>query len=395
MSTTITLYSTLWCTKCRRVEAFLTAVGLPFSHADPDADAEARKILESLKGKDAVLPMLVVDNIALPDCEDDTLAQALGVEIPDEINIFDVAIIGSGPAGITAAIYCSRENFTTLVLERGLPGGQAALTAEIENYPGFPEPVSGMELMERAYRQAERFGANIHTGEEATSFAKKDALFQVTTTETTHRARTLILAPGAEYRRLGVPGEEELIGRGVSFCATCDAPFYRARPVVVVGGGNSALQETLHLTGYVSSIKLIQIMDHLTASPILEERVRAMHNVEILLSHQIEEVLGEDGGVTGVRVTDLATKKTETIACEGVFIFIGQQPNTANLKGFVELDEAGFIDTDPATLETSIAGVYAAGDARAQSSKQITAAVGEGTVASFMVSAQLARLKEH
>jgi thioredoxin reductase (NADPH) len=370
------------------VEAFLKAVAIPFNHADPDVDPKAGETLTGLAGEDAKLPILVIDGTPLPDCEDATLAEALGVEVPDEINIFDVAIIGSGPAGLTSAIYSSRENLSTLVLERGLPGGQAALTAEIENYPGFPEPVSGMDLMERAYRQAERFGSDIRTGEEVTKLARTGDLFEVTTDRTTHRARTLILAPGAEYRRLGVKGEEELIGRGVSFCATCDAPFYRGRPVVVVGGGNSALQETLHLTSYASSIKLVQIMDHLTASPVLEERVRAAQNVEVLLSHQVEEVLG-DGGVTGVRVTDTASGEEKLIDCDGVFVFIGQQPNTEPLKGFVELDGSGFIVTDPTSLETSQPGVYAAGDARAESSKQITAAVGEGTVASFMVSAKL------
>ena len=270
------------------------------------------------------------------------------------------------------------------MLERGLPGGQAALTERIENYPGFPEPIAGAELMNRVHRQAARFGAEIRNFEEARVLSRSGNLFSIETDGGTCLGRGLIVATGSVYRRLGVPGEEGLVGRGVSFCATCDAPFFQGKPVVVVGGGNSALQETLHLASFASRITVVQVLDHLTASAVLQERVRALPAVEILLSHRVARILGEDG-VQGLTLVEATTGVEKTVDCEGIFVFIGLVPNNEVLKGFIELDSAGFVLADPRTLETSVPGAFAAGDVRAGSSKQITAAVGEGTVAAFMV----------
>jgi len=322
--------------------------------------------------------------------KDETLAEAFKVPIPPDLDVFDVAIVGGGPAGLTAAIYTVRENFRTLVLERGLPGGQAALTAKIENYPGFPDPVGGADLMERVHRQAKHFGAEISTEEEVRAIRRPGELFEIETDRGTHRACTVIVASGAVYRRLDVPGEKEFLGKGVSFCATCDAPFFRGREVVVVGGGNSALQETLHLAAYASRVTIVQILDHLTGSAILEKRLQTLPTVDILLSHEVTEILGTNG-VEGVKVRDRETGLERTIPCAGVFLFIGQKPTSGFLKGFVELDPWGFVVTDPASLESSVVGLFAAGDVRAGSSKQITAAVGEGTVASFMAGKNIAK----
>jgi len=380
----VILHAVPWCARCHRVRRFLDAAGREYREVNPEQDPEAAERLAAATGGAMDVPAVEVGGRFLLDPSDEDLAAALGEPVPEGLDVFDVVVVGGGPAGLTAAIYTARERLRTLVLEKALPGGQAALTGQIENYPGFPDPVGGAELMDRVHRQAQRFGAEIRTFEEASALRSQAGLLAVEAGEGTYRARTVILATGSVYRRMGVPGEETLIGRGVSFCATCDAPFFRGKHVVVVGGGNSALQETVHLAEFASHITLIQLLDHLTGTRVLEERVRALGRVEILLRHRVLRVLGGDG-VDAVEVEDLGRGDVRRIPCEGVFVFIGLEPNSGFLRGAVDLDETGFVVTDPVTLATSLPGAFAAGDLRAGSAKQITAAVGEGTVAAFMV----------
>jgi len=380
----VILYAVPWCAKCHRVRRFLAAAGRAYQEVNPEEDAAAAEKLAAATGGAMDVPAVEVEGRFLLDPAAEDLAQALGVEVPEALDVYDVAIVGGGPAGLTAAIYTARERLRTLVLEKALPGGQAALTGQIENYPGFPDPVAGGELMDRVHRQAQRFGAEIRTFEEVTALRPQGELLAVEAGDEAYRACSVILATGSVYRRMGVPGEDALIGRGVSFCATCDAPFFRNKHVVVVGGGNSALQETVHLAEFASRITLVQLLDHLTGTRVLEERVRDMAKVEVLVSHRVLRVLGADG-VEAVEVEDLSGGGTRQIPCEGVFVFIGLEPNTGFLRGAVELDETGFVVTDPVTLATSLPGAFAAGDLRAGSAKQITAAVGEGTVAAFMI----------
>jgi thioredoxin reductase (NADPH) len=377
------LYAVPWCTRCHRVRSFLDAAGVPYTEANPDEDPAARRQLVAAGG-DLSVPAVQVDEQLLVAPEDAALAAALGVPVPEDLDVYDVIVVGGGPAGLTAAIYTTRERLRTLVLEKGLPGGQAAVTGQIENYPGFPDPVSGSELMQRVQQQVEKFGAELRTFEDVSALGAERGLLQVTAGGATYRGRSVILATGSVYRRIGVPGEEELIGRGVSFCATCDAPFFRGKHVVVVGGGNSALQETLHLSEFAARITLVQLLDHLTGTSVLEERVRSLPGVEVLLGHHLTRVLGADG-VTGVRVEPAGGGPGRDLPCDGVFVFIGLVPNSEFLKGTLELDEDGFVVADPGTLATTLPGVFAAGDLRAGSAKQIASAVGEGTVASFMV----------
>ncbi|HSH69223.1 MAG TPA: FAD-dependent oxidoreductase [Deferrisomatales bacterium] len=379
-----TLYAVPWCTKCHRVRTFLDAAGVPYVEVDPDADPDARQHLADTAGGDLSVPAVQVGGQLLLNPDDTALAEALQVPVPDDLDVYDVIVVGGGPAGLTAAIYTTRERLRTLVLEKGLPGGQAAATGQIENYPGFPDPVSGAELMQRVQKQVEKFGAELRTFEEVSALGADDGLLRVTAGADTYRGRSVILATGSVYRRMGVPGEEELIGRGVSFCATCDAPFFRGKHVVVVGGGNSALQETLHLAEFAARITLVQLLDQLTGSPVLEQRVRSMPGVEVLLGHRITRVLGSDG-VEGVQLEPTGGGASRDLPCDGVFVFIGLVPNTEFLKGTLDLDETGFVVADPSNLATTLPGVFAAGDLRAGSAKQITSAVGEGTVASFMV----------
>lgn len=386
----VIVYAVPWCEKCRAVRQILDAAGVVYRVADPEADPEAGRRLEGLTGGGVEVPAVEVGGRLLVDPAPGELGEALGFDPESLPPAYDVVILGGGPAGLTAAIYTAREGLRTLVLEAAMPGGQAALTDRIENYPGFPDPVNGAELMERVYRQALKFGAEVRTFEGAEGLEQAGTLVRVRTPRAEVLACGVIVATGSVYRRMGVPGEEELVGRGVSFCATCDAPFFKGKHVVVVGGGNSALQETVHLAQYADRITLVQNLDRLTASRVLQERVRALSQVEIRLGQRVRRVLGTDG-VEGVEVEDAATGRVETVPCDGVFVFIGLQPNAKFLRGTVELDEGGFVKTDPATLATSMPGVFAAGDVRSGSRKQITSAAGEGTVAAFMVAEWIER----
>lgn len=380
----ILLYAVPWCDRCRRVRLFLEAAGVPFREVDPGEDPAAAERLAAATGGTADVPAVQMGQELLLDPDEETLAAALGVSVPEGLDAWDVVFVGGGPAGLTGAIYTAREGLRTVVLEKGLPGGQAAVTGRIENYPGFPEGVGGPEPTERMRLQAEKSGAEIRGFQEVTEIAAEGRLFRVSTADGAVTGRSVVLATGSVYRRLGVPGEEALVGRGVSFCATCDAPFFKGRPVVVAGGGNSALQETVHLARFASQITLVQVLDHLTASRVLVARVRSLPQVEVLLSHRVTRVLGETG-VDGVEVEDLRGSAIRTIPCEGVFVFIGLVPNTGFVADLLAVDGQGFVATDSCTLATSVPGIFAAGDVRAGSSKQVAAAVGEGTVAAFMV----------
>lgn len=380
----VLLYAVPWCDHCRRVRLFLEAAGVPFREVDPGDDPAAAEQLAAATGGTLDVPAVRVGGKLLVAPDEAALAKALEVPMPEGLDAYDVAFVGAGPAGLTGAIYTAREGLRTVVLEKGLPGGQAALTGRIDNYPGFPEGVAGADLAERMHRQAEQSGAELRTSQEVTEIVASGPLFRVRTAEASLAARSVVVAAGSVYRRLGVPGEDALVGRGVSFCATCDAPFFKGRPIVVAGGGNSALQETVHLAGFASHITLVQVLGRLTASKVLVDRVRSLPNVEILLFHRVTRVLGETG-VEGVEVKELRGGAVRTIPCEGVFVFIGLVPNTGFLGSLLTLDPQGFAATDSCTLATSVPGIFAAGDVRAGSSKQVAAAVGEGTVAAFMV----------
>ena len=304
-----------------------------------------------------------------------------------EARVHDVVIIGAGIAGLSAAIYTTRERLATLVLEKLLPGGQILTTTRVENYPGFPEPIGGMELADRLSRQATRFGAEI------VSSAAVDRLVPCTDAgrpyvdayvgATRHRGRSVILAVGSAYRKLGCPGEKELTGYGVSYCGTCDAPFFEGKHVVVVGGGNTALDEGLHLLKFVSRLTYVEIADDFRGERILVEEVLAHKDkVTTLFGSTVTRILGKEK-VAGVRVKHIRTGKETEVACDGVFVFIGMTPQTGFLRGTLDLDAQGFIKTDACSLATTVPGVWAAGDVRAGALKQAATAAGEGVVAAL------------
>lgn len=301
---------------------------------------------------------------------------------------YDIVIIGGGPAGLTAGLYTARARLKTLLLEKIAPGGQAALAWTIENYPGFPEGIGGLELMERTRKQAEKYGLEIKSGEVVkVSASSEDERSKrkiekiVNTKEEEYKSVALIVATGTRPMKLEIPGEERLIGRGVSYCATCDGPLFKNRKVVVVGGGDAAVEEALFLSKFAEKVTLIHRRDELRASKIIEERAVSNSKLEFLWKSVVTEILGETE-VEGVKVRNLETGKDLTLEAKGIFVYIGTAPNTGFLKGVVEMDEEGFIITDE-NMETSVKGIYACGDVRKKLLRQVVTACGEGATAGF------------
>jgi thioredoxin reductase (NADPH) len=304
---------------------------------------------------------------------------------------YDCIIIGAGPAGLGAALYAARDRFKALVLEKLMPGGQISTTDRIENYPGI-ERIDGPGLIERMQKQAMDFGAEIKTSSEVTSLKKlQDGKIEVICDRDKYAARAVILAPGSDYRKLGVPGEEEFrnAGAGVSYCGTCDAPFFKGKQVVAVGGGNTALEETLHLTKFAEKVTLIHRRDEFRATKVLQEELLAKVGEEnsnlIIKYNTVATAINGEGKVQSVRLRDVKTGKEEDYPCDGVFIFVGMVPNTNFLKGFVELSVSGFIKCECAYLRTKVPGVFAAGDCRVGAAMQLATAVGDGVVAAMMI----------
>jgi thioredoxin reductase (NADPH) len=292
----------------------------------------------------------------------------------------DVIIIGGGPAGLTAALYAARAAAKPLVLVGDTVGGQTATTHDIENYPGFPEGVGGAALANQMQMHAEGFGAQVHF-DMVTAVDLKTYPFKVRTRSQEYTAKTIIISTGSSPRKLGVPGEKEFTGRGVSYCGACDGYFFKDRPVVVVGGGNSAIDESLFLTRLVSGITIIHRRDELRADPILQERAFADAKIEFLWDTVVQEILG-DQEVDAVRVRNVKTGEVSTIDTDAVFIYIGHLPNTELFRGQLELDERGYIVTDR-RQRTSVPGVFAAGDVQDPIFRQIVTAAGTGSAAAI------------
>jgi thioredoxin reductase (NADPH) len=298
---------------------------------------------------------------------------------------YDLVIVGGGPAGLAAAIYAAREGIDSIVVDGSALGGQAGISDRIDNYPGFPEGISGAELAERFVAQAKRYGVELLPAVSVASVAPDgDDLVTTLTSGQELTSHAVIIATGSTYRRLDVPGEEDLIGAGVHFCATCDGPFYKgADEVVVIGGGNSALEEGLHLSEFADHVRVLA-RSELSASPVLQERVRSDPQFIIHTGVDIEKLEGRRGRFTAVVAKDRATGEAHRFPAAAAFVFIGLTPNSALLGDAVERDEAGFLVTG-ATMETSMPGVFAAGDVRAGSTKQLGSAVGDGIAALLMV----------
>ncbi|HSH18401.1 MAG TPA: FAD-dependent oxidoreductase [Candidatus Saccharimonadales bacterium] len=302
---------------------------------------------------------------------------------PTETPVHDVIIIGAGPAALTAAIYTTREDIDTLLFERGVIGGLAAVTDMIDNYPGFPEGVEGLKLADGLQKQAERFGAVIELGE-VSRIVNEGEYKRLETTSGDMRARAVLIATGSDYKKIGVPGELEYYARGVHYCATCDGAFYRDKRLVVVGGGNSAVQEAIFLTRFASHIDLLVRSDHFRASDVLQHELeKHKDKITVHFNTTTDEIVGEDNKVVKVAGTDKTTGKQVEFPTDGVFVFVGLSPNSEFLKeSEIKLDEIGFVLTDQ-HLQTQMPGVFAAGDIRSGATMQIASAAGEGATAAL------------
>ena len=302
---------------------------------------------------------------------------------------YDVIIVGAGPAGLAAALYASRDRFKTLVLEKFMPGGQINNTDRIENYPGI-ERIDGPGLIEQMQKQAVNFGAEIKNGCEVTSLQRlKDNHLAIYCDKDKFTARVVILAPGSVYRNLGIPGEEKFRGSGVSYCGTCDAPFFKGKQVVAVGGGNTAVEETLHLVKFADKVTMIHRRDEFRAAKVLVEELlekvnEPNSNLFIKYSTVATAIEGE-GKVQSVKFKNVKSGQEEDYPCDGVFLFIGMVPNTGFLKDSLELTDNGFIKCDCAYLRTNVPGVFVAGDCRVGAAMQLATAAGDGVVAAMML----------
>jgi len=293
---------------------------------------------------------------------------------------YDVVIIGGGPAGLSAGIYTARARLNSLLIEGGAVGGQIINAEWVENYPGFTESISGIDLTEAMHKQATKFGLETLLAE-VTGIDIKGSQKVVRTSQGEFTAEAVIVAGGSERQKLGIPGEAEYTGKGVSYCATCDGPFFRDKAVAVVGGGNTAITEAIELTKFASRITVIHRRDELRATKILQEKAFAEPKIDILWDSVLEEIDG-DAFVSKVRVSNVKTRKKTVLDVSGVFMAVGFRPNTGYLKGIVKLDDIGTVITNE-KMETSVPGIFAAGDIRSNSIRQIIAAAGDGAVAAI------------
>lgn len=398
----VTVYGAYWCPDCRRSKKFLGEQFIPYRWVDieQDKDGEAY-VLQRNDGKRIIPLIQFEDDTFLVEPTNAQLAKKLGLTTEAKQTYYDLIIIGGGPAGLTASIYASREGSDVLLIERSGLGGQAGVTVGLDNFPGFPEGITGQEFSERVTRQARRFGVEILQAVDVERLALEEGYHEVYTSDGKHyHSKAVLVATGASYRRLEVPGEDDFIGAGVHFCATCDGPFYKgAKEIAVIGGGNSAVEEGLHLTSFADKVTMLVRGDRLTASRIALEKVNEPDSrVEIKYNTIVESLEGQDSKLKTVKFRNQITGETGELHPSAAFVFIGQLPNVDFLKDYAELDQYGFVMTghdiahrkelrevEPLPFETSLPGIFAAGDVRHGSTKQVASAVGEGAAASISI----------
>jgi thioredoxin reductase (NADPH) len=382
----IVLYGTPWCPDCRRSKQFLGEHRVPYTYIDIEGDAAAIAEVERInKGMRSVPTIVFPDGRVLVEPTNEELAQTLGLVSTAKQTFYELIIIGGGPAGLTTSIYAAREGISTLIIERGVAGGQVGNTQLMENYPGFDEGISGAEFAQRLTNQARRFGVELLQATSVQALHRDGQYLCVTTTSgADYGAQAVLIASGSRYRRLMVPGERELIGSAVHFCAICDAAFYRDKDVLVIGGGNSGFQEGLFIKQYARHVKIVEFLPEVKASRLLQEAVARTPGMEVVANHAVQGFRSQRGKLLGVDVVNRATGETKTWTPDGVFIFIGLSPNSEWLPEEIQRDKYGFVTTN-LNLETSMPGVFAAGDVRSGSTKQAAAAAGEGATAALMI----------
>jgi thioredoxin reductase (NADPH) len=401
----ITVYGAHWCPDCRRSKQFLGEHQIPYNWVDIEQDQEGEAyVVQKNNGKRIIPTIEFGDGSVLVEPSNAELAAKLGLKMKADRSHYDLVIIGGGPAGLTTALYAAREGIDTLVIERAALGGQAATTQWLDNVPGFADGISGADYSGQLDQQARRFGVEILQAQDVSGIHSHDNYHCVDTADgSEYSAHALLLATGSRYRRLGIPGEEKYIGAGIHFCATCDGPFYKEQPVAVIGGGNSATEESLFLLKFVREVDMWVRSDRLKASQILQEKVLAHPQINVRFHTEAIQFHGQGGKLESVTLKNNQTGEVEESQPAGVFVFIGLVPNTGFLEqSGVRLDQWGFAITghalvhdgdrpegfekqDPTTLETSIPGIFAAGDVRAGSTKQVASAAGEGATAALLI----------
>lgn len=382
----VKVYGAPWCPDCKRSKKFLAEHRVGYEWIDIDADAGALQQVEQLQNGGRTIPTIVfADGSHLLEPSDEELARKLGLKLEAARAFYDLAIIGGGPAGLAAAIYAAREGIDAIVIEKSALGGQAGVTERIDNYPGFPEGIGGADLADRFVAQARRYEVELLSAVSVETITKQGSDIQLRLRGGQEIcAHAALVAPGSSYRRLGVPGEDELIGSGVHFCATCDGPFYKgADELLVVGGGNSGLEEGLFLSQFAKKIRIVEFAPELKASKLLQDKVRNHPQFEVHTNTQVTELRG-NGKLQEVLARDRESGQEYSWKPKGAFVFVGLDPNTGWLKGAIDLDKWGFIVTDD-RFQTTMPGLFAAGDARAGSTKQLGTAVGEGIAALLML----------
>ena len=380
----IMVYSTVWCPDCKRAKQFFGEQRVQYVSVDIEHDPQALAFVEKMnKGKRIIPTIVFPDGEVLMEPSNAELAKKLNLQTQATRHFYDVIVVGGGPAGLTSALYMAREGLDVLVIEKAGLGGQAGITQMLDNFPGFDEGIPGAEFAERLGRQARRFGVEILQAQDVTDISQDGQYWCVAVgSGDEYGAKAVLLATGARYRRLGVPGEDDLIGISVHFCATCDGAFYKGKKVLVIGGGNSGFEEGLFLTKFATQVDIVEHNPVAKASQILQDKVAEKSNMRVTLNHDIKELRGKDR-LEAVVVEDRASGERKEWAYDGVFVFIGLNPNSALLKDKAELDPPGFVKAEH--MMTSMPGIFVAGDVRAGSTKQAASAAGEGASAALAI----------
>jgi len=384
--TNIKLYGTDWCSDCKRSKKFLGEQRIRYDYINIEENKEGQAFVQKVQNGGLTIPTIVFDDGSLLiEPTNAELAAKLGLNTKAQCEFYDLIVVGGGPTSLTAAIYAARDGYDVLVIERSGLGGQAGITERLDNYPGFPEGVTGAEFAQRIIEQAQRFGVELLSAQNVVRVGNDlDAHFVETEDGHKYRCNAALIATGSTYKRLGVPGEEDFIGAGVHFCATCDGPFYRGREVAVIGSGNSAVEEAAFLTRFCPKVTILARGPQLSASKVAVDKAMSSPNIEVRFNTQVVGFKGSNHRLETVVTKNTQTGETTELQPAGIFVFVGLSPNSQPFRDIARLDAQGFIMTG-IDFQTSTEGIFAAGDVRMGSTKQLVSAAGEGAAAALSI----------